>query len=202
MQVARALVKRAPGRAPAPPSALPPSCRTLQPPSHPATKHARAPRHRRLPRQLAQQLLRHPHDVVFSIIRTRRWLFARTSPINALEDGVAGEDEPPLRHQGDDVVRRVGRADVDQLDAEVVDLPAALSYSLLDDPPAVRARYAPGVETVTVHPFRAEAAPGWEPVLDAEHDSYQWCNAEDAVQLLGYETLREAVRAAERAVTS
>lgn len=89
-----------------------------------------------------------------------------------------------------------------RLDAEVAELRAALSYSLLDDPPAVRAQYAPGIETVTVHPFRAEAARGWEPVLDTEHDTYRWCRVEDTLELLGYETLREAVRAAERTVVS
>ena len=31
------------------------------------------------------------------------------------------------------------------------------SYSLLDDPPAIRARYAPGVEKVTVHAFVVDA---------------------------------------------
>ena len=57
-------------------------------------------------------------------------------------------------------------------------LPISLSYSLLDDPPAIRARYAPGIERVTVHAFVADAPSGWEPILDAEHDLYRWCDLE------------------------
>lgn len=84
------------------------------------------------------------------------------------------------------------------LDVNVAELPVALSYSLLDDPPEVRARYSPGIETITVHAFVAEAPPAWEPVLDAEHDDHRWCAAEEAVELFVYETPREAVRAAAR----
>jgi lipoyl(octanoyl) transferase len=81
------------------------------------------------------------------------------------------------------------------LKAEVRELPVALSYSLLDDPPAIRARYAPGVETVTVHAFVADAPAGWEPTLDAEHDVHRWCDLDDAVELMTYETARVALRA-------
>ena len=84
------------------------------------------------------------------------------------------------------------------LRAEVVHLPLALSYSLLDDPPAIRARYGPGIERVTVHAFVAEAPEGWEPILDAEHDLHRWCDLDDALALLPYETARDAVRGAAR----
>jgi 8-oxo-dGTP pyrophosphatase MutT (NUDIX family) len=85
------------------------------------------------------------------------------------------------------------------LTAEVRELPVTLSYSLLDDPPAIRARYAPGIETVTVHAFVADAPPAWEPMLDAEHDVHRWCDLDDAVGLMVYETAREALRAGARA---
>jgi len=81
------------------------------------------------------------------------------------------------------------------LEAQVRKLPISLSYSLLDDPPAIRARYAPGIERVTVHAFVAEAPVGWEPTLDAEHDVYRWCELEEAVELMAYETVRDALRA-------
>jgi 8-oxo-dGTP pyrophosphatase MutT (NUDIX family) len=81
------------------------------------------------------------------------------------------------------------------LRAEVRPLPISLSYSLLDDPPAIRARYAPGVERVTVHAFVADAEAGWEPTLDAEHDLYRWCGLDEAVELMTYETTRDALRA-------
>ena len=77
----------------------------------------------------------------------------------------------------------------------VRELPVTLSYSLLDDPPAIRARYAPGIETVTVHAFVADAPPGWEPTLDAEHDVHRWCELNEAVELMAYETARAALRA-------
>ena len=81
------------------------------------------------------------------------------------------------------------------LEAQVRKLPVSLSYSLLEDPPAIRARYAPGTERITVHAFVADAPPGWEPVLDAEHDLYRWCNIDEALDLMKYETARDALRA-------
>jgi 8-oxo-dGTP pyrophosphatase MutT (NUDIX family) len=81
------------------------------------------------------------------------------------------------------------------LEAQVRKLPISLSYSLLDDPPAIRARYAPGIENVTVHAFVADAAADWEPTLDAEHDLYRWCDLDAALELMKYETARDALRA-------
>ena len=81
------------------------------------------------------------------------------------------------------------------LQAEVRRLPIALSYSLLDDPPSIRARYAPGIDRVTVHAFVTDAPDGWEPTLDAEHDLYRWCDLDEAIGLMAYETARDALRA-------
>jgi 8-oxo-dGTP pyrophosphatase MutT (NUDIX family) len=81
------------------------------------------------------------------------------------------------------------------LEAQVRKLPLSLSYSLLDDPPAIRARYAPGIERVTVHAFVADATAGWEPTLDAEHDLYRWCDLDAALALMKYDTARDALRA-------
>jgi len=81
------------------------------------------------------------------------------------------------------------------LRAEVRPLAVSLSYSLLDDPPSIRARYAAGIERVTVHAFVVDADAGWEPTLDAEHDVYRWCELEAAVELMAYETTRDALRA-------
>jgi hypothetical protein len=44
----------------------------------------------------------------------------------------------------------------------------------------------------------AEAAPGWEPVLDEEHVEHRWLAAEPAAGLLAYPEPREAVLAASR----
>ena len=84
------------------------------------------------------------------------------------------------------------------LEAKVRPLPTSLSYSLLDDPPAIRARYAPGIERVAVHAFVVDAPVKWEPTLDAEHDRYQWCDLDEALALLVYDTAKDAVRAATR----
>ena len=81
------------------------------------------------------------------------------------------------------------------LQAQVRKLPISLSYSLLDDPPAIRARYAPGVERITVHAFVTDAPADWEPTLDAEHDLYRWCDLDEAIGLMVYETARDALRA-------
>jgi 8-oxo-dGTP pyrophosphatase MutT (NUDIX family) len=81
------------------------------------------------------------------------------------------------------------------LEVQVRKLAISLSYSLLDDPPAIRARYAPGIERVTVHAFVADAPEGWEPTLDAEHDLYRWCDLDEALELMAYETARDALRA-------
>jgi 8-oxo-dGTP pyrophosphatase MutT (NUDIX family) len=86
------------------------------------------------------------------------------------------------------------------LNANVRALPISLSYSLLDDPPAIRARYAPGIERVTVHAFVVDAPVKWEPTLDAEHDVHQWCDLGEALDLLVYDTAKDAVRAAAREV--
>jgi lipoyl(octanoyl) transferase len=83
-------------------------------------------------------------------------------------------------------------------DETPVDLGLELAYSLAGDPPEVRARFAPGTETVRVYAFLAAAPAGWEPSLDEEHDAYRWCTADEAVELLAYPEPREAVRAAER----
>jgi 8-oxo-dGTP pyrophosphatase MutT (NUDIX family) len=85
-----------------------------------------------------------------------------------------------------------------RLETKVRPLPIELSYSLLDDPPAIRARYAAGVEKVTVHAFITDAPVKWEPTLDAEHDVYEWCDLAEALDLLFYDATKDAVRAAAR----
>jgi lipoyl(octanoyl) transferase len=47
---------------------------------------------------------------------------------------------------------------------------------------------------VHVGMFSAEAASGWEPVLDEEHVEYRWCPLDSALDLLAYEEPRAAVR--------
>jgi len=75
-------------------------------------------------------------------------------------------------------------------------LGTALAYDLAGDPESVRERFPPGTERIVVWPYVADAPPGWEPVLDAEHVEHRWLPADDAVALLRYPEPREAVRRA------
>ena len=138
--------------------------------------------------------MRGDQEIVVVVRREGALLVLRRSPERlgywSLVAGGLEPDETPREAAERELLEETG------LRAEVQGLPLALSYSLLDDPAAIRARYAPGVETVTVHPFVAEAPAGWEPALDAEHDLHRWCDLDAAVALLPYETTRRTVRAA------
>lgn len=140
--------------------------------------------------------MRGPDEVVVVVRRGGRYLVLRRVPErlgywNLVAGGVEPGEAPADAAQRE-LLEETG------LDAEVDQLPIALTYSLLEDPPEVRARYAPGIETITVHPFVVDASPGWEPTLDEEHDAYRWCGEEEAISLLAYETPRDALRAAAR----
>jgi 8-oxo-dGTP pyrophosphatase MutT (NUDIX family) len=140
--------------------------------------------------------LRGPDEVVVVVRRGSRYLVLRRVPErlgywNLVAGGVEpGETPTDAAHR--ELLEETG------LDTAVDRIPIRLSYSLLEDPPEVRARYAPGIETITVHPFVVDVPPAWEPVLDEEHDTYRWCGEQEAVSLLAYETPRDALRAAAR----
>jgi 8-oxo-dGTP pyrophosphatase MutT (NUDIX family) len=53
--------------------------------------------------------------------------------------------------------------------------------------------YAPGEYTVTVQAFAAEAPAGWEPTMNHEHDTYRWCSLADALALLHWPEVRDAL---------
>jgi 8-oxo-dGTP pyrophosphatase MutT (NUDIX family) len=104
--------------------------------------------------------------------------------------GGVGWGEDPAGAAKRELVEETG------LDADVVTLGIERSYLLDDEPPEVRARFAPDVTAVELVLFRAEAPWGWEPALDEEHVEYRWCDADGAVRLLRYPEPQEAVRAA------
>ena len=140
--------------------------------------------------------MRGDQEIVVVVRREGAFLILRRAPERlgywSLVAGGLEPDETPREAAQRELLEETG------LRAEVQEVPVALTYSLLDDPPAIRARYAPGVETVTVHAFVAEAPEGWEPTLDAEHDVHRWCDLDEAVSLFPYETTRKAVQAAAR----
>lgn len=82
------------------------------------------------------------------------------------------------------------------LEADVERLDRSYLYSLEDEPPDVRARFEPTVREIAVTAFAAEAPPGWEPVLDAEHVGYRWSSPAEAVALLRYPEPKDAVERA------
>jgi 8-oxo-dGTP pyrophosphatase MutT (NUDIX family) len=137
--------------------------------------------------------MRGDQEIVVVVRREGKLLVLRRAPERlgywSLVAGGLEPDETPREAAQRELLEETG------LVTEVRELPVALSYSLLDDPPAIRARYAPGIERVTVHAFVADAPAGWEPTLDAEHDVHRWCELEEALELMVYETTRAALRA-------
>jgi 8-oxo-dGTP pyrophosphatase MutT (NUDIX family) len=137
--------------------------------------------------------MRGDQEIVVVIRRDGDLLVLRRAPERlgywSLVSGGLEPDETPVAAAQRELLEETG------LKSEVRALPITLSYSLLDDPPAIRARYAPGVEKVTVHAFVADAPAGWEPMLDAEHDLHRWLPLDEAVELMVYDTARDALRA-------
>jgi lipoyl(octanoyl) transferase len=138
--------------------------------------------------------VRGDQEIVVVVRREGAFLVLRRAPERlgywSIVAGGLEPDETPREAAERELLEETG------LRSELRELPVSLTYSLLDDPPAIRVRYAPSVETVTVHAFVAEAPAGWEPTLDAEHDVHRWCDLDEAVSLFPYETTRKAVRAA------
>jgi 8-oxo-dGTP pyrophosphatase MutT (NUDIX family) len=67
------------------------------------------------------------------------------------------------------------------------------AYSLEEEPPERRELYPAGATHVDVECFVAVAAPGWEPVLDHEHDAYRWCTPEEARDLFFWPDVKDAL---------
>ena len=76
---------------------------------------------------------------------------------------------------------------------ELVAIGHRFAYSLDEEPPERRALYPPGSTRVEVECFVASVAPGWEPVLDFEHDDHRWCAREEARELFFWDDVKDAL---------
>ena len=81
------------------------------------------------------------------------------------------------------------------LAASVVDLEFPQSYRV---PETLRQDYLEGVDVVAVESFTVEVPPGWEPVLNEEHDSYRWLSSAEAAALAHWPETRELILAVAR----
>jgi dATP pyrophosphohydrolase len=76
------------------------------------------------------------------------------------------------------------------LDALLTDLGLPQGYRV---PAEKRSEYPAGVDEVTVQNFWVEVEPGWQPVLNEEHDDYKWCSLTDAIALAHWPETAEAL---------
>ena len=58
--------------------------------------------------------------------------------------------------------------------------------------------YHDGTEQIAVHFCAVEAPPGWEPVLDEEHDDLRWLPVSEAAALVHYPEPRQGLEAVSR----
>ena len=141
--------------------------------------------------------MRRPEEVFVVIHRSgprgREFLVLERSPERqGYRHLVAGALQP-----GEDAAAAAARElrEETRLAADVTDLGRRYVYSLDEEPPEVRARFAPDVAEIVLTAYAAEAPSGWEPSLDEEHVAYEWCSVDEAVALLHHPEPRDAVLA-------
>ncbi len=131
-----------------------------------------------------------PNEVLVFVRRGAEFLVLHRAPAHdaywhVVAGGVeAGEAAPEA------AVREL-REEVGLELSELLDLERRFVYPLAEESEAVRARFDPSVNEVAVDCFVADAAPGWEPTLNEEHDEYRWAAADEAVRLLYWPEPRE-----------
>jgi 8-oxo-dGTP diphosphatase len=78
------------------------------------------------------------------------------------------------------------------LEASVIDLRMRQTYRVPDE---MRAEYLVGVDQVAIENFTVQVAPGWEPVLNDEHDDYRWLIASEAIAIAHWPETKEVLAA-------
>ena len=137
--------------------------------------------------------MRQPFEVLVFVRRGPEVLVVHRSPArggywHSIAGGVeAGETEleAALRELREETGLDAGE--------ELVAIGHRFAYSLDEEPPERRALYPPGSTRVEVECFVASVAPGWEPVLDFEHDDHRWCTREEARELLFWDDVKDAL---------
>jgi 8-oxo-dGTP pyrophosphatase MutT (NUDIX family) len=81
------------------------------------------------------------------------------------------------------------------LDATVTDLAIRQSYRVPDE---MRAEYEDRVDEVAIENFAVEVPPGWEPVLNEEHDEYRWLSPSEAVAIAHWPETKDILAAVAR----
>ncbi len=81
------------------------------------------------------------------------------------------------------------------LDAGVVDVRIRQRYQVPDQ---MRNEYLAGVNEVAVENFAVQVSPGWDPLLNEEHDYYRWFTAPDAIAIAHWPETREVLAASFR----
>jgi dATP pyrophosphohydrolase len=78
------------------------------------------------------------------------------------------------------------------LDAAVIDVRIPQNYRVPDD---MRSEYQAGVDEVTIENFAVEVPPGWEPVLNEEHDHYRWLTVSEAIAIAHWPETKQVLAA-------
>jgi len=132
-------------------------------------------------------------EVLVFVRRGREVLVAHRAPeLGGYWHAIAGAVEPGETEREAAVRELREETGLDARD-DLVALGHRLAYSLDEDPPERRALFAPGVAQVEVECFVAVVPAGWEPELNAEHDGYRWCSAEEARVLLRWDDVKDAL---------
>jgi len=78
------------------------------------------------------------------------------------------------------------------LDLPITDLAMPQGYRV---PEVMLREYAPGITEVMMDDVSVEAPAGWEPVLNEEHDRYQWLDLSDAIAIAHWPETLEIIAA-------
>jgi dihydroneopterin triphosphate diphosphatase len=78
------------------------------------------------------------------------------------------------------------------LDATVIAVALQQSYRVPDE---WRSEYPAGVDEVAIGNFALEVPPGWEPVLNEEHDDYRWLSASEAIAIAHWPETKQVLAA-------